>query len=393
MPNARPDAPSPIWARDVLRPTGDLDATAVREWAARMAARRHPTRLDLSDITFVDVAGLRELRAWDPAPVVVAASPAVRRLIELLGWEYDPCAAPCATLRHELHAYDDDAGLTDRIAPFLAAGVEAGEAVVAVLDRRKCAVLRRELRGPGGRITFLDRDRFYTRPIDAIAAYHATVGRFVRNGAPSVRVFGEPPLCETAAEQNRWASYEAVLNRAFARHPIWAICGYDTREVAPGFVRDARCTHYASAPPRDSAVADPAPFLRERAPEPEALPELRSISLAGGERATRRRLGRALAEAGASERTRADLLLATTEVLDNAHRHGRGPVRFGVGRAGARMVCAITDAGPGIDDPLAGWVPPRPRRADGGGLWLARRLTRELDLVREPAGFTVRLWA
>jgi anti-sigma regulatory factor (Ser/Thr protein kinase) len=392
MAIARPDAASSDWSWDALRPTGELDAIAVAEWAAAIRSQIGPRRLDLRAIDYADVGGLRALRAWDPPPVVVAASPAVRRLIELLGCEHDPWRPPVGRMRHELYVYDDDAALADRIAPFLAEGVEAGDAVLGMLDRRKCALLRRTLRGPGGRITFLDRDRFYTRPIDAIAAYHATVRRFVRNGAPAVRVFGELPRCVTAADQDRWASYEAVLNRALARHPIWAVCGYDTREVPAAMIRDAHCTH-AGAPPRASAVTNPGPFVRDRIPPPAELPELRPVALTGSLRTSRRRVARALEEAHVPEGARDDLLLAATEVLDNARRHGRPPVRFGVGRAGARMVCEITDAGAGFDDPLAGWVPPRARQPDGAGLWVARQLTRELELVSEPGSFSVRLWA
>jgi hypothetical protein len=47
----------------------------------------------------------------------------------------------------------------------------------------------------------------------------------------------------------------------------------------------------------------------------------------------------------------------------------------------------------GIDDPLAGFLPPRPGHADGAGLWVARQLTRQLELVSSAQGTTVRLWA
>lgn len=52
----------------------------------------------------------------------------------------------------------------------------------------------------------------------------------------------------------------------------------------------------------------------------------------------------------------------------------------------------VSDDGCEIDDPLAGFLPPRPGHADGAGLWVARQLTRQLELVLSPQGATVRLW-
>jgi anti-sigma regulatory factor (Ser/Thr protein kinase) len=55
-------------------------------------------------------------------------------------------------------------------------------------------------------------------------------------------------------------------------------------------------------------------------------------------------------------------------------------------------VCEVSDDGPGIDDPLAGFLPPRAGQEGGAGLWVARQLTRQLELVPSPHGFSVRLW-
>jgi hypothetical protein len=63
-------------------------------------------------------------------------------------------------------------------------------------------------------------------------------------------------------------------------------------------------------------------------------------------------------------------------------------VRYG--SANARFVCEIADHGSGLDDPLAGYLPPRP--GHGAGLWVARQLTRRLDMVSTERGLTTRLW-
>ena len=52
------------------------------------------------------------------------------------------------------------------------------------------------------------------------------------------------------------------------------------------------------------------------------------------------------------------MLLATNEVFANARRHGGGADMLRAGSAGGRFVCEISDRGPGLDDPTAGYLPP-----------------------------------
>jgi anti-anti-sigma regulatory factor len=75
-----------------LRLSGELDfgcAEALGDALAEHA--REPLRLDLADLRYVDVAGMRALRG-DPGRrlSITAASDLVRRLIELLTWDTDP---------------------------------------------------------------------------------------------------------------------------------------------------------------------------------------------------------------------------------------------------------------------------------------------------------------
>jgi anti-sigma regulatory factor (Ser/Thr protein kinase) len=86
------------------------------------------------------------------------------------------------------------------------------------------------------------------------------------------------------------------------------------------------------------------------------------------------------------------MLIAAGEVLANAQRHGGEPLSVRVGRVGDRFVCEVSDAGPGIGDPLVGLLPPQPGEVEGAGLWVARQLTHQLELAPSPQGFSVRLW-
>jgi anti-sigma regulatory factor (Ser/Thr protein kinase) len=93
-----------------------------------------------------------------------------------------------------------------------------------------------------------------------------------------------------------------------------------------------------------------------------------------------------------SELEAENMLVAAGEVLANVQRHGGETLSVSVGRVGDRFVCEVADDGPGINDPLAGFLPPRPGHVDGAGLWVARQLTRQLELVPSPKGSSVRLW-
>ncbi|MDQ3311395.1 MAG: STAS domain-containing protein [Actinomycetota bacterium] len=71
---------------------GELDAAAAPELAARLAADRAIEIVDLRNVTFIDLGGLRPLLAAvedeDRLPIAMRApSPAVRRLLALVELE------------------------------------------------------------------------------------------------------------------------------------------------------------------------------------------------------------------------------------------------------------------------------------------------------------------
>jgi anti-sigma regulatory factor (Ser/Thr protein kinase) len=87
-----------------------------------------------------------------------------------------------------------------------------------------------------------------------------------------------------------------------------------------------------------------------------------------------------------------DMLVAANEVFENARRHGGGVSRVRAGLVDGWFVCEIEDRGRGLDDPLAGYLPPRAEHGRGAGLWVARRLVRRLELLDNAPGLKVRLW-
>jgi hypothetical protein len=76
----------------VLRLTGDLDFECADALAAVLDAHFHgPLYLDLADLDFVDVTGMRTLRGHKGQPLTISgASAPVQRMLRMLAWDTDP---------------------------------------------------------------------------------------------------------------------------------------------------------------------------------------------------------------------------------------------------------------------------------------------------------------
>jgi anti-sigma regulatory factor (Ser/Thr protein kinase) len=296
---------------------------------------------------------------------------------------------------HNLYQYDDDGALVDHVAPFLGDGVAEHEAVVLVVDARKRAIVEEALGGVAARLDYVDRDSYYTRPEDALAGYDAKVRRYVRDGARRVRVFGELPICRTQEQSDTWIRYEALLNPAFAHHPVTILCGLDAREQPDSVLEGSWETHPRTMNQHWSEndhYHRPDEIVQARTPAAEDVVGLRAMPADTNARALRVLLLAEMAAAEIAEAEARKMTLAAGEVLANAHRYGGGVRTLRIGRVGEGFVCEISDHGPGLDDPVAGYVPPGSDRAPGAGLWVARQMTRRLDMLSTERGLTTRLW-
>jgi ABC-type transporter Mla MlaB component len=85
-------AASRVLPGPILRLCGELDFECAEAIAGVLDAHYHGTlRLDLADLGYVDVAGLRALRGKTGQRLTISsASEQVRRLLGLLGWDTDP---------------------------------------------------------------------------------------------------------------------------------------------------------------------------------------------------------------------------------------------------------------------------------------------------------------
>jgi anti-sigma regulatory factor (Ser/Thr protein kinase) len=96
-------------------------------------------------------------------------------------------------------------------------------------------------------------------------------------------------------------------------------------------------------------------------------------------------------DAGIAPRDIRDLLIAVSEIATNAIRYAGGAGSITLRRVADGLLVEISDNGPGLPDDLLMERPPQ-SALDGRGLWLARVLCRDFDIVSCPRGVTVRIF-
>jgi anti-sigma regulatory factor (Ser/Thr protein kinase) len=297
-----------------------------------------------------------------------------------------------AALRHGAFIYGSDDEYVARSAAFLKDGLEAGEGAVVGNTRAGLALMRDALGPDADRVAFVDVSWTYARPARTVAAYYGIfLGQLRR--APSVRAVANVQFGPTPRDWREWMGYEAITNLAYSHLPVWVQCAYDANGLPDPVLEAVWRTHpeVLSDERRGSDhFEDPSAFVRDLTPEPEPLPELRSFSPGEDLEVFRERLARELVAEKVPEARAVDMLVAGTELAENAVRHGNGIEEVRAGRFEGRFVCEVIDRGSGFDDPVAGWL--APREGTGTGLWVARQLAWQLEFFRSPRGHTARIW-
>lgn len=296
-------------------------------------------------------------------------------------------------LRHNAFVYEGLDEYVPRAVAFLREGLEAGEAAVVGQTRPGIAAMREALGTDAERVTFLNVEEAYTRPARTLAAYHQVYAEQFRH-ARFVRVASDVQVGPSPADWQEWMGYEALMNCSFAHLPTWALCTYDANRL-PDPVLDAIWRTHPDVLANQAWTTsehfeDPAEVLRRAIPEPRPLAELRSVPFGTDVDSFRECLAQELAAEHVSGPKTLDMLLAGSELFQNAVQHGDGVIEVRVGRTDGRFVCEIVDRGAGIDDPTVGYL--APRDGIGSGLWVARQLTWRIELFRSPRGFTARAW-
>ncbi|WP_246080821.1 sensor histidine kinase [Modestobacter altitudinis] len=307
---------------------------------------------------------------------------------------------PSGPYQHDLAVYDSPDQLVALAIPFLRAGLAAGEAAVIAVEDSSARSLLDALGDEDG-IVVLERHGVYrARTPAAITAFHKLAQERVEAGHPRVRVVGETDFGPSARDWLEWQRYEAVINQALPAQLLWGLCVYDARRLPDEVVEAGLRTHphlvteHGRKPNPD--YVQPADYLRSL-PVPveplEATEPLLQVDDVSDFIGLRHTVGERLAGLGGDPDRVEDLHLAIDEMSSNAVRHGSPPVQLRLWASADRVVCRISDRGRGMDDPFAGYGPAHGTDLSRGGmgLWLARQLCDNVDVIDVGAGLTVRL--
>jgi len=301
---------------------------------------------------------------------------------------------------HDALFFDSPGQLTDVAVPFLLEGLAAGEAAVVATSTGTANLLRQAVDGDP-RVHVIERgDVYRARTPTAITTFRRLAEQHAADGVKRVRVVGEVDFGPTERDWLEWQRYESVINDALAEWPLWGLCVFDTQRLPAPLIESALRTHSTLVTDGDRApnpeFADPADYLRSLPvpgePLEDTAPRLAAPDVSdfiGLRHAVAAELDRVPAPRDAVE----DFLLAVDEMTSNAMRHGGPPVSLRLWVADDRIVCTISDHGPGWDDPFAGYGPAHGEDLSRGGmgLWLARQLCDHVDISSDGAGARVRL--
>ena len=282
--------------------------------------------------------------------------------------------------------------------PFVRAGLEHGDPIWVVTTVRNAGWLRVALGADARRVVFGDCSQWYLHPGRALAALYRAVS--VAADGKRLRMIGEPLwTARIGQEGSERARYESLVNVALASANASCVCAYDTRVVNSKVVAQVARTHPelvvdGGARPSPS-YTDPAVFNAEcdKSPLPEPPPTALRLPFDRlGQLASLRGFMTSYATwAGAVPHSVRRFVQALDEVATNALEHGDGSRVVRIWTRPRSMVCEVSDTGAGRCDPMAGHLPPRPGRAGGCGLWLARQFCDIVEMRSDATGTVVRL--
>jgi len=298
--------------------------------------------------------------------------------------------------QHEALFYAGEPDFLGGTLPFVYAGLDAGDAVLVVVDAGKIDSMRAALSDDAHRVSFADMAEVGRNPAMIIPAWRDFLDEHGGHEG-GVRGIGEPIWAERSpAELVECQRHEALLNVAFAGGTPWRLlCPYDTASLAPDVLRDVGHSHPLLTDIRGRQAStdycgDGWPGADDELPEPPGpVPRLDfgPGPLDGVRRFVAERARSVLAADELS-----DLLLAVTEVASNSLVHGGGHGSLRVWRTDRGAVCEVRDEG-WIQDPLAGRARPGVDRDRGRGLWMANRLCDLMQVRSSAAGTVIRLHA
>jgi anti-sigma regulatory factor (Ser/Thr protein kinase) len=290
-----------------------------------------------------------------------------------------------ARLAHQAFLYDGAEQFADAMAPLVRAGVERGDKVLVAAKRASTEALREELGSDSAGVELHDTLEWHPRPVHRLMAVQRTLAALPPDG--SLLALGEPVWTGSAATRREWARYESTINVALADAPLRFICLYDRSELPESILDHGRGTHpevvEGSVACPCATYEPPADFVREldAGGRAERGRDHYDIAFDGDHHAFRSLLAGLAVECGMTPDRAEELVLAANEVTTNSVIHGEPPIAARCWVADGDFVCEISDGGPGVADPFAGWTLPEPGAPGGWGLAVARRICDALEVA------------
>jgi anti-sigma regulatory factor (Ser/Thr protein kinase) len=301
-----------------------------------------------------------------------------------------------SAFEHDALLYDGVDGFVENMLPFVRAGLERGDAILAVTSPRNISALRDALGADAERVDYRDSAPWYASPGKAFRGYADYVA--TQPEGRRLRAIGEPvwPVGRPEAV-SEWARYESVLNVAFADAPAWIVCPYDAAALPDEILTHALETHPTTHAqgrrvPHDGYVATETFWssLDERLPFAEQ-PRTRELRVTSELAALRAAVESEARRAGVASARLPELLLAVHELAINALTHGGGDAVLRTWAEEHDFVCELADDGPGLERRYAGYVTPTADDLRGRGLWLVRQITDIVEVRSGPHGTRIRV--
>jgi anti-sigma regulatory factor (Ser/Thr protein kinase) len=288
-------------------------------------------------------------------------------------------------LSHQAFLYDGADEFAEAMAPLVRAGAERGEKVLVAAKEASTEALRVALGDASLDVELHDTLDWHPRPVHRLMAVQRTIATLPPGGR--LLALGEPIWSGSQATRREWARYESTINVALAETPLRFICLYDRSELPDSVLDHGRGTHRElvedGVPCPCAAFEDPAAFVRELdaggSPAPDR--DHYEIPFSGDHHAFRSLLAGLALECGLDVDRAEELVLGANEIVANAVIHGEPPIAARCWLADGDFVCEVSDAGPGIGDPFAGWTLPAAGARTGWGLALTRRICDALEIA------------
>jgi DNA-binding GntR family transcriptional regulator len=299
-------------------------------------------------------------------------------------------------LVHQALIYAREDEFLGSTVPFITAGLDADERVLAVTTPANGELLARSLGRRAADVEFRDAEEWYELPSHTLLSYQRYIEYADRK---RVRVIGEVSWKDnTLAAMVEWTRYESILNVAFALEPISIMCPYDARRLPNAIVADARRTHpevcLGAGPTPSKDYTDVAVMARELDAGHLAPPAgaVASHSVTPDLRDTRGFILEQAHRAGISGKPLQDTFLAAQEVAASVIFHGPGRGTISAWVENGELIYEITDDGKGSADLLAGQLVLDPVvMSEPRGMWLARLLCDLVEARSHNGGLVVRL--